>query len=390
MIPINTPLFLKANGCPTNNRTTTVAFVVGDEGGDNVLFDSLAEKVLASAAPLCQSNVTPSFIEGSLEGCDYMLVLCHYSLDMPMPITPDLIGEGPESVIYAFATCIDKRLETNGEDDSLYVDAICSNLVGNLSTITPRPPSGGKALLNIITTFGKERGYRYIALSALINVINYYRKLGFRHLKNGETVEPSDITRLAEANAGEKFDDGNEARLRINVERAFKLAHELNPRGVPEFNPKRFWRGLQNTINDDTLQGDYDEDTTGDYIAELPPHVIKANGSDGLYDLVASLIRHGFGSTGCSDITQRLLVREDAGEGYGDAKPGGVADCTNDGFSMRKPLFPTSEEGIDGDILRCDTMSGGKRRSRKRSRKHKKTKKRKSLKRKTRRHRRVR
>ena len=389
MIPINTPLFLKPNGCPTKSRTTTVAFIVRKESDDTALFDSLSEKVLLSASPLCQNNVAPSFVEGSLEECDYLLVLCHYSLDMPMPITPDLIGEGPESVIYAFAACMDLRRETNGDDDSLYVDTICSNLVGNLSTITPRPPSGGKALLNIITTFGKERGYKFIALSALINVINYYRKLGFRHFKNGETVEASDITRLAKANAAEKFDDNDEARLRIKIERAFKLSHELNDKGVPELNLKAFWKEMQQTINDDALQDEYDEGTVGDYIAELPPHVIKRNGADGMYDIVGSLIRHGFSSQKCSDITRRSLVRQEAGEDD-DSEPHYIVACSSEGFSMRKPLFPTSEEGIDGDILQCDTMSGGKRRSRKRSRKHKKTKRRKSLKRKTRRHRRVR
>ena len=390
MIPINTPLFLKPNGCPTKSRTTTVAFIVSKEGDDGMLFDSLSEKVLLSASPLCQNNVAPSFVEGSLEECDYLLVLCHYSLDMPMPITPDLIGDGPESVIYAFAACMDMRRETNGDDDSLYVDSICSNLVGNLSTITPRPPSGGKALLNIITTFGKERGYRFIALSALINVINYYRKLGFRHFKNGETVEAPDITRLAKANAAEKFDDNDEAKLRIKIERAFKLSHELNDKGVPELNLKAFWKEMQQTINDDALQDEYDEGTVGDYIAELPPHVIKRNGADGMYDLVGSLIRHGFSSQKCSDITRRSLVRQEAGEDDDDSEPHYIVACSSEGFSMRKPLFPTSEEGIDGDILRCDTMSGGKRRSRKRSRKHRKTKKGKSLKRKTRRHKRVR
>jgi len=389
MIPINTPLFLKANGCPTKSRTTTVAFIVSKDGDDNMMFDSMIEKVLLSAAPLCQNNVAPSFVEGSLEECDYLLVLCHYSLDMPMPITHDLIGDGPESVIYAFAACIDKRTETNGDDDSLYVDTICSNLVGNLSTMMPRPPSGGKALLNIITTFGKERGYKYISLSALINVINYYRKLGFRHLKNGETVELSDITRLAEANADEKFDDNDEAKLRIKIERAFKLSHELNNKGIPELNLNAFWKEMQRTIDDDILQGEYDDSTAGDYIAELPPKVIKLNGADGMYDLVGSLIRHGFSSEKCSDITLRSLVRQEAEEGDDDSDPQYIVACSSGGFSMRKPLFPTSEEGIDGDILQCDTMSGGRRRTRKRSRKHKRTKKQKPLKRKTRRYRRV-
>lgn len=390
MIPINTPLFLKPNGCLAKNRTTTIALIVKRSDDDSMMFDSLSEKVLLSAAPLCQSNVSPSFVEGSLEECDYLLVLCHYSLDMPLPITPDLIGDGPESVIYAFATCIDKRTETNGDDDSLYVDTICSNLVGDLSMMTPRPPSGGKALLNIITSFGKEHGYRYIALSALINVINYYRKLGFRHLKNGETTESTDITRLAKANAGEKFDDNDEAKLRIKIERAYKLAHELNNKGVPELNLKTFWKEMQQTIDDDTLQDGYDEDTAGDYLAELPPHVINSNGTDGMYDLVSSLIRHGFSSQKCSDITKRSLIRQEAGEDDDDSGPNYIVACSSEGFSMRKPLFPTSEEGIDGDILRCDAMSGGRRRTTKRSRKHKKTKKRKSLKRKTRRHKRVR
>lgn len=389
MIPTDTPIFLNSKGCPTNTRTTTFALILKNNADDDSLFSTASRRILSSAKAICQNNVSASYVEGSLEECDYLAVLCHYSLDMPLPITPESLEEQPESIVYGFATCIDKRLASGGDDNSIYIDVICSNLIGNLSMMTPRPPPGGKTILNLVTTFGKENGYRYIALSALINVINYYRKLGFRHIKNGETTEPGDITRLANINLSTILSDNDEARLRIKVERAYKLAHELNRKGRPEFNEKLFWDTLQRTVDDDTLQGDYDEDTAGDYLAELPSHVYEANGDDGLYDLVGSLIRHGFSSEKCSDVTRRRLVRLESNKDDDDTYY--AVACSTEGFSMRKPLFPVSEHGIDDDIIHCDTNSaskGGRRKRRytKRCRRQRKTKSRSSHRRKTRRH----
>lgn len=391
MIPTDTPIFLNSKGCPTNTRTTTFALILKNNDDDDSLFSTVSKRILSSARAICQNNVSESYVEGSLEECNFLVALYHYSLDMPLPVTSKSLDEQPESIVFGFATCYDKRLTTGGDDNSIYVDVICSNLIGNLSMMTPRPPPGGKTILNLITVFGKENDYRYIALSALINVINYYRKLGFRHINNGETTEPTDITRLANLNLSTILSDNDEARLRIKVERAYKLAHELNRKGRPDFNELSFWDTLRRTIDDDTLQGDYDEDVAGDYLAELPQHVSDANGDNGLYDLVSSLIRHGFSSEKCSNVTSRRLLRLESNEDDDDTYY--AVACSTEGFLMRKPLFPTKEPGVDDDILHCEPiirMRTGGRRSRRPRHKHSRrrltTKSRSSHRRKTRRH----
>lgn len=384
MIPTDEPVFITSSGCISKNRTSNVLLFLKnhtDDGQDNRMFKTVSRRILAS--PLCRYNVSDSFIEGSLEECDYLVALYYYPPTLPLPITPETIGDADYSIAYGFATCVDNHLKSGGDDSSIYVDVICSNLVGYLSMMKARLPPGGKTLLNTITLFAKQQGYHYVTLSALINVINYYRKLGFRHIKNGKTSEPAGITRLANLNKDMVLGDNDEARLRIKVERAYKLAHELNSKGRPEFNEKLFWDALRRTIDDDTLQGDYDEDIAGDYLAELPKHVSDANGDDGLYDLVGSLIRHGFSSEKCSDVTRRQLVRpEDDDDAYH------AVACSTEGFIMRKPLFPVSEHGIDDDIIYCDSSEkqGGRRKhTTKRSRRHRKTKTRTQRRRKTRR-----
>ena len=369
MIQLDTQFFLTSVGCVTNKRTTTVGLLLknhADDGYDNAMFQAAARRVLATSSSLCRYNVQASYVEGSLEECDYLVALYNYSYDLPFPATPESLADPYKTILYGFATCVDKRKESGGDDNSIYIDVICSNLIAHLSMIKPPPPAGGKTLLNIVTRFAKENNYRYVSLSALMNVINYYRKLGFRHIKNGETTENSEITRLAELNRNERFDDSSDAKQRLKVERAFKLAHELDAKGKPSFNEGEFIHQLKQTIGEDQLEeGENDEETSENYVGVLPKHVQDSGGSDGLYDFVGALARNGFSSVECSDITRRWLVQYDEDD---DAYE---VSCSNEGFIMRKPLFPTDVPGLDDDIVQCADLTGGRRSKTRKSNRHK-------------------
>ena len=83
-----------------------------------------------------------------------------------------------------FSLCNDLNL--TGEGNGIYLDAICAR------------PRYGSILLD------------FIELSSLAYVINYYRKKGYRHIKNcqtkeGEGYRENQISRSAELNSYKKF-----------------------------------------------------------------------------------------------------------------------------------------------------------------------------------------
>lgn len=341
-IPINKPFFLNNSGCPTSNNTDFFAILI-QKPFDNSLFETIFDQILNQSSPLCRDNVSASFVEESLEKCNYLLVIYYYNLKQP--INQYTITQSPNSIPYAFATCIDKRLTTNNIDNSIYVDVICSNLLGNLNSLSPKPPQGGKTALNILSRFGKENNYKYISLSALVSVINYYRKLGFRHINYGQTVEPTEINQLADLNKDVKFDDIDDAKQRIKVERAYQLSMETGKKDKPVFDENKFAKILKQSLNLDDLP---EEDEIMDYLAELDEHVSDNNGRGGFYDLVSLLIRNGFGNKDtCSGITPRNLLQFDE-----DSNLFFIA-CIGDGFNMRKPLSRKNEHSFD--IIKCQT-----------------------------------
>ena len=76
--------------------------------------------------------------------------------------------EGKDTRIDGFLICSDKTLNFEGQHKFLYVDAVCSKF------------RKGKALLLQAEVLAKELGYTTIALSALPQVVGYYRKLGYK------------------------------------------------------------------------------------------------------------------------------------------------------------------------------------------------------------------
>lgn len=371
-IPVNKPFFIKQNGCPTKRKTNFFAILL-ENSFDNDLFKTISKQILDKATPLCKENVSASYVEESLEDCHLLLAIYYYDVkQLGLPITSQTILDYPNSIPYTFATCIDRnRLTKKKSENSLYIDVICSNLLGPLSTFIPKPPQGGKTALNILTIYGKQNNYRYLTLSALVSVINYYRRLGFRHIKYGQTSELADIKRLAELNSKIIFGDIDDAKQQIKVERAYKLSMEIGNKNKadPVFVENEFAKLLEQTLN---LDEPPNEDEITAYVAELDDRITDNNGSDGFYDLVGLLIRHGFGSDKCNGITQRNLIQFDE-----DSNIFLIA-CVGDGFIMRKPLSDLDDPVLSSNIIQCQTTSktssssnnSGKSHTRKRKRTH--------------------
>lgn len=355
---IGEPFFLASNGCPTTKRTEFIG-IISSPSKSPEFHGVLSQFILKDVDPICKGNVSPGYVEGSIEDCELLACVLYLSPEAQLPITPQLLREDESIVqLYGFASCLDSRLTSNGEDNSLYIDVICGNPIGMVGKLKFPPP--GKTLLNLVTEYARNNDYMYVSLSALLNVINYYRKLGFRHLKAGSIMENPYITYLANLNKDLKLSDSDQAVDLIKIERAFKLSQELGSRNKPKLNEAEFARQLRDTLD---LEEKPDSDGILDYLAEMDPRIIESNGSEGYYDLVAELVRSGFSAEDeCSNVSQRLLVSPDE---EGEV----VVNCSSSGMTMRKPLFADTEEpGLSAPIIQC-SMSGGRKKRRQTKRK---------------------
>ena len=68
--------------------------------------------------------------------------------------------------------------------DGIYIDVICAK-------------GHGKQMMEKIEEYARKEGKKFIHLSALPHVINYYRKQGFVHSRDQSCVEPKPVTTQA-------------------------------------------------------------------------------------------------------------------------------------------------------------------------------------------------
>lgn len=379
--PLNQPIFLDAKGCPTDETTNTFAFVVDSYSSQHQTIINLIKQNVNVQGPtkLCRGNVSPQYVEDSLTNANIIVALFHNISSLDIETQKNFPNEDANEILinfenrrnyrlYGFASCYNKRLTSNNEDNSLYIDVICANLEPRFKP--EKTPPAGKALLHIVTEYARSEYFDYVSLSALINVINYYRQFGFRHLKEGQTIEHPDIAHLAELNKGVKINDSNEADLIIKTERAIQIANTSN-----DFD-NTLAQEIKSALKLDELP---DEVKLIEYVGMLPLHA-QENGKDGFLDFVLLLTNNGFSSEDdkvCDGI-RRL--------NYTDID--NIINCSSSGFIMRKPLTPVTEQdtGIDLDapIINCSQTGGNRRRkSRKLSKKHRRTKSRSSKKQRT-------
>jgi len=359
-VNIGQPFFLDSNGCVSQKRTNFIAIVSSPSKSPDY-HSALSYLVLRDVDPICQGNVTPAYVEYSIEESELLVCVLFYSMDAPLPVTPYELRNNEQGVqLYGFASCFDKRERSYEEDNSLYIDVICGNPIGSAGRFRPPPP--GKTVLNIVTEYARNNDFMYVSLSALLNVINYYRKFGFRHLQAGSTSENPYITYLANLNKDLKLSSSDEAADLIKIERAYKLSFELGPKNQPVLNEAEFGRQLRNSFDLDDLPN---HEEALDYILEMDPRIEQSKGNEGYYDFVAELVRSGFSSEeDCDNVNQRLLVGPDEEGSI-------IVNCSSSGMIMRKPLFEDTEErGLSAPIIPC-SISGGRRKRRQTTRKAK-------------------
>lgn len=299
--------------------------------------------VLRKASDLCRKQIDQSWF-------DFNKVLDRTDMVFVLSKLIDVYDEDTE-VIIGFALCADKAARTGGEDNSLYIDTICTE--PQVGSSFP----AGKALLNTIYNYARKEGYSYLSLRALAHVINYYRKFGFRFMKPGQTEEEDQIHGLSELNKQRVFSTVSDANRNAILERALQLSQEVDEEGVPTINLQIF---AEIAKEDLALSEIPTEQEVEQMIASLPSHVKQTNGQNGVYDLYFSLIKKGFANLkDCPGITKRQFTRpEEVKQGVWKR----WITCEDGGFIMNKPLFMSPQTSdLAGPIIDCETSRGGSR-----------------------------
>lgn len=316
--------------------------------------DSILNSISYNVDDYCKKGVTSTYVDPYriISDNDFLITLS-YTRHRDFPHEERIVG---------FAVVADTRGRTNGDDNSLYIDIICSN---NSLHGTRFP--GGKVILNAIVEYARNSGYDSVSLKALSNVVNYYRQFGFRFLKNGETEEQPHIRQLAEANASHRIATPGEANRLLLVERAILFSREVDDDGVPQLNSELLRENLMDQLALKSLPSD---DEVSRLVGSVPS-AARDDGRGGLHDLYFSLIKAGYADLkGCPGITKRQFVRME------EVNPGTWKlwmSCEEGGFQMRKLLRPglARDADVDAPILSCSVTGGKRHKKHKKTRRHK-------------------
>jgi hypothetical protein len=150
---------------------------------ENPMYTSYVNLILGQGALLCKGMVSYTYLKNEkvLNNANMIVVAS----------TSTKLRSTSKIELHGFAL-IQKR------QDSLYVDIICASGVG-------------KKILKVVYKAGREMRKKFVTLSALPRVINFYRKEGFFHSENG-CKENQLITRIAEQVSHLRFSDDKTAK----------------------------------------------------------------------------------------------------------------------------------------------------------------------------------
>lgn len=327
---MNTPIFLDNQGCITDKVTSNFCFIVDKKSPQ---YKNI-HKIITDNKSLCKGNVAAHFMKYSVENCDFIITL--FNNISQLEIKPDFnLSNTRNFRLYSFASCFNNH----STDKSLYIDIICANPSARFKQIS----QPGKVMLNLVTEYAYFQGFDYVSLSALANVINYYRKFGFRHINSYGMQENEDITRLALLNKNNNIQDNEDIETVLKIEYALQLFNKLDNQDDDK---------LKEYIAAALKLPDLDDDQFFDYLGMLPPHSEK-DGKNGIYDFTMLLNDNGFFNTPLQSKSITTTVDTE----YLDE----LIDCMTNGFTMRKPLFEFQEEKtgvyLDEPIVFCKSKS---------------------------------
>ena len=302
---------------------------------------------------------------------------------------------------------------------TLYIDAICakSNVLGPEAEFAKEKAGDqdvpkirlGLVLLNTVEDYAKLRDFDQLKLSALTYVINYYRRLGYRHDCGCGDSETPEIERLGEKASQFIFGSDKVALLTYNLEKAIDLCisgQTLEDTQLEIFEALKGYLG-EATLYDTTMETSSDKTSQQNlklilkYLSSktfckpkgtpypvtmenIKEKCIESNLPNneifGLYNLLSEL-----GGSGKS-VAFDKKIHSQRQQGRQKDEEGDLIDIGDEGFTMRKCIKNQHYkclEGTDNNVKKIGNVcikapsspsSGGKTKK-KRKKKHKKTRK---------------
>ena len=138
----------------------------------DVQYDRACDVVIENKKTILQGAIDPTFIyKKKMNDMDIIVLLYVFS------------GK-TSAVVNGFITCNDHNLLIDEKhiENVLYIDVVGSRRRKTRNKVELEAITFGSKLIKDIEKFARSKHYLGLTLSSLTYVINYYRKLGFRHL----------------------------------------------------------------------------------------------------------------------------------------------------------------------------------------------------------------
>ena len=140
---------------------------------DNTLWKRIGTRIRTSQVRMCHSMIPKGFLEQ--ETLDDAFVILILSMKTPTRTHPK------KHTMIGFAV-LDYDSDYPKE---IYLNALCGNT--DVRNKVEQKVSAGKILMTQIEWMARQLGFTILKLSALGYVINYYRRIGFRHIEHCKT-----------------------------------------------------------------------------------------------------------------------------------------------------------------------------------------------------------
>ena len=266
------------------------------------------------------------------------------------------------ALLNGFVMCDDlnivpENVDESEAENSLYIDAICSNPRKPRRMGKPLPPvSFGRKLLDHVKEFARENEYNGLSLSSLMYIINYYRKYGFRHLPklNGDVqVEDKQLEQLADNNLNFKFTDDTEMEDFMWVEIVERMLKGKDIE-VKKRELKKYWnkRGLFD--DEDLTEEEKDEEIT----ALINIYNDSYEGTK-VGEFILELEKQGFSTKRVQVHGKRKVERQSKRQMMTTMDPDSDKEPSwNEGFKMSYSFanedMPSRDDDIERDELDFD------------------------------------